>query len=171
MPSNFTANYQLSQWKKTDQVKMEDFNEDNDKIDAALFSKIGKPELIQAIDLHENYGSVLDLDLSGIDWNAWRMVFVALTGKCVSSTNDHMYMDIPLSHPGSSNLGYGDPGGRALLFFPDHSENNPVRLIAFPTAEPVFCEAPFSDLNSMRFLYHGGGYISVSSKIFIYGLR
>lgn len=36
MPSNFTANYQLSQWKKTDQVKMDDFNEDNRKIDAAL---------------------------------------------------------------------------------------------------------------------------------------
>ena len=36
MPSNQTTNYQLSQWSKSDQVKMEDFNADNAKIDAAL---------------------------------------------------------------------------------------------------------------------------------------
>ena len=36
MPSNQTANYALSQWSRTDQVKMEDFNADNAKIDAAL---------------------------------------------------------------------------------------------------------------------------------------
>ena len=38
MPSNHTTNYQLSQWAKSDQVKMEDFNADNAKIDAALAS-------------------------------------------------------------------------------------------------------------------------------------
>ena len=36
MPSNQTTNYQLSQWAKSDQVKMEDFNADNPKIDAAI---------------------------------------------------------------------------------------------------------------------------------------
>ncbi len=36
MPSNHTANYQLSQWVKQDKVLMEDFNADNAKIDAAL---------------------------------------------------------------------------------------------------------------------------------------
>ena len=35
---NHTTNYQLSQWVKSDQVKMEDFNADNAKIDAALAS-------------------------------------------------------------------------------------------------------------------------------------
>ena len=34
MPTNQTANYALSQWVKPDQVKMEDFNADNAKIDA-----------------------------------------------------------------------------------------------------------------------------------------
>ncbi len=33
---NHTTNYQLSQWVKSDQVKMEDFNADNAKIDEAL---------------------------------------------------------------------------------------------------------------------------------------
>lgn len=36
MPSNQTTNYHLSQWVKSDQVRMEDFNADNAKIDAAL---------------------------------------------------------------------------------------------------------------------------------------
>ena len=36
MPSNFTTNYNLSQWERMDQVRMEDFNTDNAKIDAAL---------------------------------------------------------------------------------------------------------------------------------------
>lgn len=36
MPSNQTTNYQLSQWVKSDQVKMEDFNADNAKIDEVL---------------------------------------------------------------------------------------------------------------------------------------
>ncbi len=36
MPTNQTENYQLSQWAKSDQVKMEDFNADNAKIDGAI---------------------------------------------------------------------------------------------------------------------------------------
>lgn len=36
MPSDFTKNYGLSQWEKSDRVLMEDFNADNAKIDAAL---------------------------------------------------------------------------------------------------------------------------------------
>lgn len=34
--SNKTSNYQLNQWISTDQVRMADFNADNQKIDAAL---------------------------------------------------------------------------------------------------------------------------------------
>ena len=33
---NHTENYQLNQWAKSDRVLMEDFNSDNQKIDAAL---------------------------------------------------------------------------------------------------------------------------------------
>ena len=36
MPSNFTKNYSLSQWERSDKVLMDDFNADNAKIDAAL---------------------------------------------------------------------------------------------------------------------------------------
>lgn len=36
MPSNQTPNYGLNQWIRSDQVKMEDFNADNLKTDAAI---------------------------------------------------------------------------------------------------------------------------------------
>ena len=36
MASNHTTNYQLCQWEATDKVLRTDFNEDNQKIDAAL---------------------------------------------------------------------------------------------------------------------------------------
>ena len=38
MPSNFTKNYSLSQWERSDKVLMDDFNADNAKIDAAFFN-------------------------------------------------------------------------------------------------------------------------------------
>ena len=36
MPSNYTENYKLNQWEKTDQVLMEEFNADNLAIDEAI---------------------------------------------------------------------------------------------------------------------------------------
>ena len=36
MASNYTTNYQLNQWEAGDQVLRTDFNQDNQKIDAAL---------------------------------------------------------------------------------------------------------------------------------------
>ena len=41
MASNQTEHYGLSQWELTDDVRMEDFNSDNAKIDAALADKYG----------------------------------------------------------------------------------------------------------------------------------
>ena len=38
MASNYTTNYQLNQWEAGDQVLRTDFNQDNQKIDAALKS-------------------------------------------------------------------------------------------------------------------------------------
>lgn len=45
MPSKQTSNYNLSQWVKTDKVLMDDFNEDNSKIDAALTKKADQSAL------------------------------------------------------------------------------------------------------------------------------
>ena len=36
MPSNYTPNYRLNQWVRSDKVLMEDFNADNARVDTAL---------------------------------------------------------------------------------------------------------------------------------------
>lgn len=46
MPSNFTENYNLSQWEPGDAVLHTDFNEDNRIIDEALAKKLGQMEVI-----------------------------------------------------------------------------------------------------------------------------
>ena len=38
---NHTTNYALNQWSRTDQVRMDDFNADNAKLDAALAAQAG----------------------------------------------------------------------------------------------------------------------------------
>ncbi|WP_302645492.1 hypothetical protein [uncultured Dysosmobacter sp.] len=44
---NKTANFQLTQWEKTDRIMMEDFNRDNAAIDAALQSNADKAAALQ----------------------------------------------------------------------------------------------------------------------------
>ena len=44
---NKTANFQLTQWEKTDRIMMEDFNRDNEKIDTALKSSADKVAALQ----------------------------------------------------------------------------------------------------------------------------
>ena len=43
---NKTANFQLTQWEKTDRIMMEDFNRDNAAIDAALEGRQLQPVLL-----------------------------------------------------------------------------------------------------------------------------
>ena len=44
---NKTANFQLTQWEKTDRILMEEFNSDNEKIDTALKSNADKAAALQ----------------------------------------------------------------------------------------------------------------------------
>lgn len=44
---NKTANFQLTQWEKTDRIMMEDFNRDNAAIDAALKSSADEVAALQ----------------------------------------------------------------------------------------------------------------------------
>ena len=89
---NKTANFQLTQWEKTDRIMMEDFNRDNAAIDAALKSSadavaaetaareaadtaLGKKaglQLIQTVPFPEG-GSSADKPLT-IQWSDWAIV-------------------------------------------------------------------------------------------------
>ena len=48
MPSNYTKNYHLNQWVKSDQVLMDDFNADNLAIDAAIKAVDAKADALSS---------------------------------------------------------------------------------------------------------------------------
>ena len=48
MSTQKTANYQLSQWSKSDRIQMDDFNSDNAKIDTALKALADKDTAMEA---------------------------------------------------------------------------------------------------------------------------
>lgn len=75
-----TANYDLCQWDAEDRILREDFNRDNEKIDAAIADANPLQDLGTVV-LEQN-GSELNLDLSGVDWSRyWEVrVYFELTG-------------------------------------------------------------------------------------------
>ena len=48
MATNHTTHYQLNQWEAADQVLRTDFNQDNQKIDAALAGLDGRTEVLES---------------------------------------------------------------------------------------------------------------------------
>lgn len=79
-----TSNYQLNQWEMTDRIQMEDFNRDNEKVDAALAevkvtadranSLAGMRLLAEAV-LEEDQ-STLILSLDNVEWSDYAIVCV-----------------------------------------------------------------------------------------------
>ena len=101
-----TGAYQLNQWELTDRIRMEDFNSDNTKVDAALAALSGRVDTINSVvatkadqtaltnlenwvNSKDHYvklleGSVAEdantvtLSLAGIDWSLWQEVVVSI---------------------------------------------------------------------------------------------
>ena len=94
-----TTNYQLNQWTKSDRIRMDDFNADNQKIDAALAAKsrvacgvyTGDGTASRTIDLDFTPKAVLVLSakylLASTD-NTTRYGGLALTGHPVYACDD-----------------------------------------------------------------------------------
>ena len=76
---NKTENYQLNQWELTDRIRMEDFNGDNEKIDAALAGLREEIAVVRAANLCEKLvdytttaaAQQVDIDVSGIDFTQY----------------------------------------------------------------------------------------------------
>lgn len=78
---NYTERFKLSQWDKSDQIRMEDFNADNAKIDAALAAassssnSLGRSQLLSQDGGYPGstaeFGQTFD---PAMDWNDWEYV-------------------------------------------------------------------------------------------------
>lgn len=76
MPSNYTEHFKLSQWERPDKVLMDDFNDDNQKIDAAL--RDTRPYLLRSWITEEDADRVT-FDISGIEWAKYSWVIFDIT--------------------------------------------------------------------------------------------
>ena len=106
-----TTNYQLNQWAKSDRLRMDDFNADNAKIDAALAAKsrvacgvyTGDGTTYRTIDLDFTPKAVLVLSakylLASTD-NTTRYGGLALTGHPVYACDDTRLPDVSVTENG-----------------------------------------------------------------------
>ena len=121
MPSNFTENYSLSQWERTDKVQMEDFNEDNAKIDAALAG------LAASRNCQAYYTTYVGTGTAGASYPN-RMTFphkplfvyvIGNWGSCLAMVQGHIYANRPsgrrniITWGGNSVSWYEDNNGFA----------------------------------------------------------
>lgn len=75
MASNYTENYGLCQWEATDQVRREEFNEDNAKIDEALVGIQAANHYIKLKEIVTDHAArQIDLDVSDIDFSQYLKV-------------------------------------------------------------------------------------------------
>ena len=77
--TNKTPRLGLSQWVLSDPFRMEDFNQDNARLDALAFEKIG--EVVTTQDCQQ-----VDLDVSQVEWS--RYLAVGLLWQLVIKDND-----------------------------------------------------------------------------------
>ena len=77
--TNHTPNLGLSQWVLSDPFRMDDFNQDNAKIDAAVDGlEKRKSEFVKLKEITTTVGGVsqIDVDVSDIDFGAWQYLMV-----------------------------------------------------------------------------------------------
>ena len=118
--TNKTAALGLNQWVLTDPFRMEDFNEDNRKIDTAVARK---SEFIKLKEITTTTGGVsqIDVDVSDIDFSAWQAVLIDVQtsiSSCMRVNNSYDSCSfIILGNPQyySGRIGYLAKNSRAVF--------------------------------------------------------
>ena len=160
---NHTPNYNLSQWAKSDQVQMEDFNADNAKIDAAIKAVANSKAAQSALDALaarvtalENKSrftklweltltasqSEITIPLTGVNWSQWDKVHLDM------KTNNGQQMSMFFNEVNIYDVKFGVSGGNYLAhritFYPGRRAD---RLVgARRNNQWVGMDGPFSNL-------------------------
>lgn len=97
--TNKTANLQLNQWVLTDPLLMEDMNEDNRKLDAA----VGSSPYVKLMDVTSAANAQqIDLDLSGIDFSKYAKVEIFAYNLKFTPFNTASFLYAKLNNLGAS---------------------------------------------------------------------
>lgn len=128
-----TANYNLNQWDPSDRVLRENFNNDNQKIDAALtkFAQKNNFEKLGELVLSSKVNSV-SINVSGIDWKKYAIVMFVCHLK---GFGDGLFC--PNNDKDKSRYGldrFTELGGIGMYSV----QNVPATLILFPYGDDTF---------------------------------
>lgn len=177
MATNKTTNYQLNQWAKTDRILMDDFNADNQKLDAAIASRLGPAEIIKTIAIPQRTAYV-DVDLSDMDWDQWDMV--VLHYDQFNNDAGEIYARVytkggdlaPATGNGSgSSLYSGKSFPLFIFFFPLRDKSRRViSLSVAETASTGMASIPFSDIQYLQ-LGFINSMLMANSSVTVWGIR
>lgn len=181
---NKTANFQLTQWEKTDRIMMEDFNRDNAAIDAALKSNadnvaaetaareaadtaLGKKAGLQLIEtaVFSGKGKSSVAQLS-INWQDWAIVLLQYkrptnTGKFSLSFTEH-----------NTTLYYGYEDQISVIFYPLYNESQVVKGHLCTGEALSFGGTPlFQNLTAMSLYADTDGTNIDGGSVTFYGIR
>ena len=121
---NYTENYQLNQWEQSDRILMEDFNSDNQKIEAALEElETTKTRLVYGTYTGDGQATrVVNLGFTPL----WILSFYSngQTGYQGLSYGGLAFQDRPVQHGTGTSLEIVDGGIRVGYDFPTSLNTN-----------------------------------------------
>ena len=177
-----TEQYNLNQWEASDRIRMEDFNADNQRVEAALIQKPGRAQLIaqQTFTSEPVLANAAFHVLKDGNWSDWERIamFVDLhgithqTGDLLSismCTEDHTFFDPRVTIPFGSFV---------LSFYPFHDGKNKIRAVVSGSGSGAFfLDDPYEDVGFLTMTACGSdGITSAVTKLvkptaYTYGVR
>ena len=122
-----TTNYQLNQWEKTDRIMMEDFNADNEKIEAALTALDRSSKLHTILDVTTDKDTnFLNYPFS-INWAEWKTVYIDVV-LAKGSAGDLRVCYHPTTEDIITNL---DATWNQIIGFPCGNPEMPLYVLIF----------------------------------------
>lgn len=183
---NKTANFQLTQWEKTDRIMMEDFNRDNAAIDTALKSSadavaaetaareaadtaLGKKaglQLIQTVPFPEG-GSSADKPLT-IQWSDWAIVLAVYQEP---SDGRSYTLSFTTANAKVHPIIYNGPDVQTCaLYFPLYDQSRPVRGLLW-SAEKLSYTTTYEALTGIQLKADTDSGSIAGAKVTFYGIR
>jgi len=153
-----TEQYGLNQWELADRIRMDDFNADNAKIDAALAGKLDRIETIyySTSKLPTDYMSIATIVNLWGAWEDWEVFGHSLYFDTAPfDPNDAMTVDLDGKMPDGTEkrLSYEGlrPASLKLLLFPRHDRTRLVSGLLLCGGAAHVIHTPFSFHNFTNF--------------------
>ena len=163
MATNHTENYNLNLWEPTDKFVREEFNENTNKIDAALGAlsatmpgKLGRMEIIDSWKSGGTMNSSVSYGLSKIDWSDWEYVcflshYPDMTANDTNPLSFSLLFQESETFTSETVTPLALPGYLAVLL-PRHNGNSKAAgFILSDRFVPFSCEGAFKSIVQFSF--------------------